>query len=162
MFQLNNLRPARGATKRRKRVGRGPGSGHGKTATRGYKGQKSRSGGAPAKWFEGGQMPLYRRIPKRGFHPRNRVENQVVNLADFHRFDASAEIDVDYLVNAGFVSGLKPRVKVLGTGELNAAYRVRVHAVSAAARRKIEEKGGTVELLPWSTAEAKADAGAGE
>jgi large subunit ribosomal protein L15 len=162
MFQLNNLKPAPGAKKKRRRVGRGPGSGNGTTAGRGYKGAKSRSGGGPPHWFEGGQMPLYRRVPKRGFYPRNRVENQVVNLVDFERFDASRDIDVDYLRELGLVSGPAPRVKVLGTGEVAGAFKVRVHAVSASAREKIEEKGGTVEILPWGTAAAKAAGGSGE
>jgi large subunit ribosomal protein L15 len=102
-----------------------------------------------AKWFEGGQMPLYRRVPKRGFRPRNRVENEVVNLADFERFDSSREIDVAYLKELGAVSGPDAKVKILGHGEVSGAFRVRVHGVSASARRKIEEKGGTVELVPY-------------
>jgi large subunit ribosomal protein L15 len=149
MLELNNLRAARGARRNTKRLGRGPGSGQGTTAGRGYKGQGSRSGVGGRNWFEGGQMPLYRRVPKRGFVPRNRVENQVVNLSDFERFDASREIDAEYLRELGMVSGPEPKVKVLGSGEVNGAFRVKVHAVSAAARSKIEEKGGTVEILPY-------------
>jgi len=149
MYQLNNLRPAPGATKRRKRVGRGPGSGHGTFATRGINGQGSRSGGPQGPWFEGGQMPLYRRIPKRGFRPRNRVENSVLNLQDLARLDASQEITVESLRAAGLVNGPDPRVKILGEGEVTAASRVKVHAVSGSARRKIEEKGGSVEIVPW-------------
>lgn len=160
MYQLNNLRPAPGATKKRKRVGRGQGSGHGTTATRGSKGQKSRSGGPQPAWFEGGQMPVYRRIPKRGFFSPNRVENTVVNLQDFERFDASREITVDYLREMGIAKGPAPKVKVLGRGDVDAAFRVRVHAVSESARRKIEEKGGSVEIVPWGTPVAKAAAGA--
>lgn len=149
MFQLNNLKPAEGARRKRKRVGRGIGSGHGKTATRGMKGHSSRSGGGSAPWFEGGQMPLYRRIPKRGFKSPNRVAYQVVNLADFERFDATALVDADYLKSKGVVSGRMPRVKILGDGELKSPFRVRVHAVSEAARKKIEAAGGTVEILAW-------------
>jgi large subunit ribosomal protein L15 len=149
MFQLNNLKPARGARRKPKRVGRGIGSGHGKTATRGMKGHSSRSGGGSPAWFEGGQMPLYRRVPKRGFHSPNRVAYQVVNVADFARFDAKAVIDADYLKGAGAVSGREPRVKVLGFGEVSGAFRVRVHAVSEAARKKIEAAGGSVELVAW-------------
>jgi large subunit ribosomal protein L15 len=149
MYQLNNLKPASGATKRRKRVGRGPGSGHGTTATRGSKGQGSRSGGPQGPWFEGGQMPLYRRIPKRGFRPRNRVENAIVNLEDLGRLDASQEITVESLRAAGVVGGPNPRVKLLARGEVTAAYKLTVHAVSEAARKKIEEKGGSVEIVPW-------------
>ncbi len=149
MLQLNNLRPARGARRNRKRIGRGPGSGHGKTAGRGAKGAGSRSGWGGRGWFEGGQMPLYRRVPKRGFTPPNRVENQVVNLSDFERLDASQEITVEYLKEIGMVSGLDPKVKILGNGELKGAFRLKVHGVSASARRKIEEQGGTVELVPY-------------
>jgi len=149
MFQLNNLKPAPGATKRRKRVGRGPGSGHGTTAVRGTKGQGSRSGGPQGPWFEGGQMPLYRRVPKRGFRPRNRVENAVVNLDDLSRLDAAQEITVEALRAAGLVGGPDPRVKLLGQGEVTGAYRLKLHAVSESARKKIEEKGGSVEIVPW-------------
>lgn len=150
MFTLNNLKPAAGARRKRKRVGRGIGSGHGKTSTRGMNGHSSRAGGGSAPWFEGGQMPLYRRIPKRGFKSPNRVAYQVVNLADFERFEASALIDADYLKEKGVVSGRLPRVKVLGEGEIGAPFKVRVHAVSEAARKKIEAAGGTVEILAWN------------
>lgn len=154
MFTLNNLKPAEGARRKRKRVGRGIGSGHGKTATRGMKGHSSRAGGGSAPWFEGGQMPLYRRIPKRGFKSPNRVAYQVVNLADFGRFDASAVIDAGYLKEKGVVSGRLPRVKVLGEGEVGAAFKVRVHAVSETARKKIEAAGGSVEILAWDGPDA--------
>lgn len=149
MYQLNNLKPAPGARRKRKRIGRGIGSGHGKTATRGSKGHSSRSGGGSAAWFEGGQMPLYRRVPKRGFTSPNRVPYQIVNLGDFGRFDAASVIDVAYLREKGAVSGRQPRVKILGTGEAGAAFRVRVHAVSEAARKKIEAAGGSVEIVAW-------------
>ena len=151
MLKLNNLKPAPGARKRSKRVGRGPGSGHGTTATRGYKGQRSRSGSGKRAWFEGGQMPIYRRVPKRGFTNRNRIENEIVNLRDFERFDPAREITVDYLRELGLVQGIEPRVKVLGVGEVGAAFKVRVHGVSATARKKIEEKGGSIELEPYGT-----------
>lgn len=149
MLTLNNLKPAEGARRKRKRVGRGIGSGHGKTSTRGMKGHSSRAGGGSAPWFEGGQMPLYRRIPKRGFKSPNRVSYQVLNLTDFARFEASAVIDADYLKTKGVVSGRLPRVKILGEGEIDAAFKVRVHAVSESARKKIEAAGGTVEILAW-------------
>jgi large subunit ribosomal protein L15 len=149
MYKLNNLEPARGARKRKNRRGRGPGSGNGTTAGRGMKGQLSRSGGGQGAWFEGGQMPIYRRVPKRGFTPRARVESSVVNLEDFERLDASREITVEYLRETGLVKGPAPRVKVLARGEIDAAYRVRVHGVSDAARRKIEAGGGSVELVTW-------------
>lgn len=152
MFQLNNLKPARGARRKNKRVGRGPGSGHGKTATRGTKGQRSRSGGGGHGWFEGGQMPLYRRVPKRGFTSPNRIENHVINLDDFERFDASRAIDVAYLREIGIVNGPDPRIKVLGNGEISGAFQVKVHAVSRSAREKIEAKGGSVEIVEHGTA----------
>jgi large subunit ribosomal protein L15 len=150
MYQLNNLKPATGARRKRKRVGRGIGSGHGKTSTRGMKGHSSRSGGGAPAWFEGGQMPLYRRIPKRGFHSPNRIPYQVLNLRDLARFDAKATIDPDYLSAHGAVSGREPRVKLLGVGDVSGAYHVRVHAISESARKKIEAAGGNVELLDWT------------
>ena len=151
MLQLNNLKPAPGGRKYRKRKGRGPGSGNGTTAGKGTKGQKARAGGGMGAWFEGGQMPIYRRVPKRGFTPRNRVENTILNLSDFDRLDATQEITVDYLRGLGIVKGSEPRVKILGHGDLTGAFNVRVHAVSASARQKIEEKGGSVELVPYGT-----------
>lgn len=157
MYQLNNLKPAPGAKKKRKRIGRGQASGSGTYAGRGLNGQGSRSGGSSHPWFEGGQMPLYRRVPKRGFYSPNRVENQVVNLSQFERFDVGQEIDVDYLKSCGMISGRDPRVKILGTGEVAGAFRVKVHAVSEAARKKIEAAGGKVELVPHA-----ADRSAGE
>ena len=149
MLELNNLKPAKGARKNRKRLGRGPGSGSGTTAARGQKGAGSRSGFGGKNWFEGGQMPLYRRVPKRGFTARNRIENCVVNLEDFARFDSGRDIDVAYLQELGLASGQDPRVKILGRGELQGTFRVKVHAVSASARKKIEENGGSVEILPY-------------
>jgi large subunit ribosomal protein L15 len=150
MLKLNNLKPARGARKKNKRVGRGPGSGSGRTAGRGEKGQHSRSGGSTPSWFEGGQMPLYRRVPKRGFKNPHRVPNQVVNLEDLVRCESSREITVDVLRELGLVRGPAPRVKILGRGEVTEAYRVRVHAVSASAREKMEAKGGSVEIEPYA------------
>ncbi len=148
MLRLNNLAPAPGATKKSKRVGRGPGSGHGKTSTRGSKGHLSRSGAKSYNAFEGGQMRLYRRLPKRGFNNRNRIVNDVVNLESISKFDPKVEITVDILRAAGLVHGPDPRVKILGDGEITGAYTVRVHGVSAAARAKIEAKGGKIELVP--------------
>ena len=159
MYQLNNLKPNPGARRNRKRVGRGIGSGHGKTSTRGMKGHSSRSGGGSPAWFEGGQMPLYRRIPKRGFHSPNRVAYQVVNVRDFERFESGAVVDVEYLKNKGVVSGRTPRVKLLGNGDLAAAFRVRVHAVSETARKKIEAAGGAIEIVAWEGANAPAEDG---
>jgi large subunit ribosomal protein L15 len=149
-MRLDELRPAPGAKHRRKRVGRGPGSGHGKTSTKGSKGQKARSGGGKAGGFEGGQMPLYRRLPKRGFLPYGgRPDYAVVNLKALSAFPADGVVDPAALVEAGLVkSGARGRVKLLGEGEVAHALTVRVHAVSEGARTKLEAKGGRVELLP--------------
>lgn len=146
MIELHNLRPPKGSRRGRKRVGRGPGSGKGKTAGRGENGQNSRSGGGVPAWFEGGQMPLQRRIPKRGFTNRNRVEYQVVNVCDLHI--AGAEASPQSLREAGLVKSLRRPVKILGSGEVKAAVNCSVHAASATARAKIEAAGGSVTLLP--------------
>jgi large subunit ribosomal protein L15 len=148
--KLEELRPAPGATKRRKKIGRGPGSGHGKTSTKGHKGHRARSGGGKAGGFEGGQMPLYRRLPKRGFLPHGgKTQYAVVNLESFGSFAANAVVDPDALVQAGLIkSSGRARVKVLGTGDVAHALTVRAHAVSESARAKIEAKGGRVETLP--------------
>ena len=147
-MKLEELSPAPGAKKRPKRVGRGPGSGHGKTSGKGHKGQKARSGGGKAGGFEGGQMPLYRRVPKRGFTPRQRTVYAVVNLKDLHAFSAGSVVDPDRLVEARLVKrAASERVKILGEGELMHPLTVRVHRVSASARHKIEAAGGRVEVL---------------
>jgi large subunit ribosomal protein L15 len=149
-MKLDELRPAAGAKKRRKRVGRGPASGHGKTSTKGHKGHKARSGGGKTGGFEGGQMPLYRRLPKRGFVPHGgRTEFAVVNVQDLGRFAAGATVDPESLVAAGLVKrAARHAVKLLGDGEVPHALTVAVHAASGSARAKVEEKGGRVELLP--------------
>jgi len=148
-MKLDELRPAPGANRRRKRVGRGPASGHGKTSGKGHKGHKARSGGGKAGGFEGGQMPLYRRIPKRGFLPfGGKSEYAVVNLKALDVFDANAIVDPDALVRAGLVrASARGRVKILGEGEVAHALTVKAHAVSESARTKIETKGGRVEVL---------------
>ena len=148
-MKLEDLRPAPGAKKRRKRVVRGPGSGHGKTSTKGSKGHKARSGGGKVGGFEGGQMPLYRRLPKRGFlPPGGKTEYAVVNLKSLGGFGASATVDPAGLVKAGLVKrGESGRIKVLGTGEVPHALTVKVHAVSESARGKIEAAGGRIDLL---------------
>jgi large subunit ribosomal protein L15 len=135
-------------------VGRGPGSGHGKTATKGHKGQKARSGGGKGGGFEGGQMPLYRRLPKRGFVPHGgKTEYAVVNLKALGSFAAGSVVDPDGLVTAGLVKkGASARVKILGEGDVAHALTVKAHAVSGSARAKIEAKGGRVELLTAETA----------
>lgn len=143
---LENLSPPKGSKHSRKRVGRGPGSGVGKTSGRGHKGQKARSGGQIPIWFEGGQMPLYRRIPKRGFRPVDRVEHQVVNLRDLDRVEAT-EIGVEELAEAGLVDPDGNPVKILGDGDVDRALTIRAHAASGSAREKIEAAGGTLELL---------------
>jgi large subunit ribosomal protein L15 len=149
-MKLSDLRPAPGAVKSRKRVGRGPGSGHGKTSTKGNKGHNARSGGGKAGGFEGGQMPLYRRLPKRGFLPYGgKTEYAVVNLKSLAAFGANSVVDPEGLVKAGLVKNSRRHlVKILGSGDLEHALTVRVHAVSDSAKNKIESKGGTVEMLP--------------
>lgn len=148
-MRLDQLRPAPGARKPPKRVGRGPSSGHGKTSTRGHKGGKARSGGGKAGGFEGGQMPLYRRLPKRGFHPHGgQTSYAVVNVKSLGGFAAGAVVDPAGLVQARLIKNAdRDRVKLLGDGEVPHALTVRVHAASASARAKIEAKGGRVELL---------------
>jgi large subunit ribosomal protein L15 len=146
-ISVNTLRPAKGANRKRKRVGRGIGSGHGKTATRGYKGQKSRSGTSVRPGFEGGQMPLHRRLPKRGFNNVFRVEYALVNLKDLARFEAGARIDASVLHEAGIVKSLKDGLKVLGGGEIEKAVHVAAHKFSRSAAEKIQKAGGTIEVI---------------
>jgi len=145
MLTLNNLSPQPGSRKNRKRVGRGPGSGHGKTATRGHKGFKARSGGGIKPGFEGGQMPLQRRLPKRGFTNIFKKQYAIVNIQDLERFESGARIDKQALVAAGLVGKNDELVKVLGTGEVTSALTIAVDKVSDSARRKIEAAGGRVE-----------------
>jgi large subunit ribosomal protein L15 len=149
-MRLNDLRPAEGSNKSRKRVGRGPSSGHGKTSGKGHKGQHARSGGGKRPGFEGGQMPLYRRIPKRGFTPYGgKTEYAVVNLKSLASFDTGSVVDPDGLVKAGLIkNGQRGLVKILGTGDIEHALTVKAHAVSAGARQKIEARGGRIEVLP--------------
>lgn len=148
LITLANLRPFEGSKHREKRVGRGPGSGHGKTSCRGQKGQRSRSGGGVPPWFEGGQMPLIRRLPKRGFKNPFRIEYEVVNIKELaKRFSEGAVVDVEALRKAGLVKGRKVRVKLLGDGEIDFSLTVRVHAASRKAQEKIERAGGKVELV---------------
>jgi large subunit ribosomal protein L15 len=147
-MELSNLRPAKGATQKRKRVGRGPGSGLGKTSGRGEKGQKSRSGYSRRVGFEGGQMPLTRRIPKRGFTNIFRVEFQVVHLRDLERLFADGDtVTVVALREKGLVRrGAKP-VKILADGELTKKLSVQAHGFSAVARTRIETAGGSCEVV---------------
>jgi large subunit ribosomal protein L15 len=152
--RLEDLRPAPGAKHRRKIVGRGPGSGRGKTATKGNKGQQARSGGGTKAGFEGGQMPLYRRLPKRGFVPHGgKRVFAIVNLSDLKAFAAGSVVDPESLVQARLVRrARRANVKILGEGDVAHAFTVRAHAVSEAARVKIEAKGGRVEVLAPRTA----------
>jgi large subunit ribosomal protein L15 len=141
---LSTLTPAPGSTQSRKRVGRGPGSGLGKTSGKGNKGHKARTGGATNPGFEGGQMPMYRRLPKRGFTNPFRDENQIVNLTDLKKVSAG-DVSPETLYSAGLIGKPDSRVKLLGTGEADRAYTVRGVALSASARTKIEAAGGKIE-----------------
>ena len=141
---LSNLAPAPGATQARKRLGRGPGSGLGKTSGKGHKGSKARAGGSTNPGFEGGQMPMYRRLPKRGFTNPFRVESQPVNVGQLGRL-LGDEVTPATLHAAGLIGHAGRPVKLLGTGEPARAFRVRGVALSAAARTKLEAAGGTVE-----------------
>ena len=145
MLTLSNLSPHPGSNKNKKRIGRGPGSGHGKTAARGHKGYKARSGSGIKLGFEGGQMPLQRRLPKRGFNNIFKKEFAIVNLRDLERFEAGTRIDRQALIDAGMVARKYPFVKILGEGEIKAALTVAVDKVSKSARQKIEAAGGTIE-----------------
>jgi large subunit ribosomal protein L15 len=147
-MELNTLKPALGSTKNRKRIGRGPGSGHGKTATKGHKGQKARSGGSIKAGFEGGQMPLQRRLPKRGFTPLDRVEYSIVNLKQLEVFDAGAVVDASALVSKGLIKNSTNAIKILGTGDLSKALKVTATKFSQSARDKIIASGGTFEETP--------------
>src|SRR2546429_6331342 len=148
-MKLDDLRPAPGAKKRRKKIGRGPGGGHGKTSGKGHKGQHARSGGVKGGGFEGGQMPLYRRLPKRGFVPHGgRTEYAIVNLEVLGRFGANAVVDPDALVTAGLIRRSdRARVKILGEGDVAHAPTGKAPAVSGSARAEIVAKGGAVEVL---------------
>jgi large subunit ribosomal protein L15 len=147
MMRLDDLKPAPGSNKKRKRVGRGDGSGHGKTSCRGHKGQGARSGGNVQPGFEGGQMPLQRRLPKRGFHNIFRVQMAVVNLNQLELLAGSGEINPENLAQQGLIAGKNRRVKILGEGSLSKALTVRAHGFSATAKQKIEAAGGKAELI---------------
>jgi large subunit ribosomal protein L15 len=145
-MDLSHLHPAPGSTRRRKRVGRGPGSGQGKTAGRGHKGRLSRSGGNSPPGYEGGQMPLQRRLPKHGFKPVSRVEYEIVNLGQLAAFPAGTTVGPAELKARGLVRGRRP-VKCLADGALSHALTVKAHAFSAKAREQIAAAGGTAEVL---------------
>jgi len=147
MTDLSNLRRPKGATHAKKRLGRGPGSGTGKTSGKGHKGQKARSGGGIPAWFEGGQMPLLRRLPKRGFKSHKKNDFEVVNVKDLARIDADTITPAILHENGLIDLGRGLPIKLLGKGDLDRKVTVKVHAVSAGARKKIEDAGGAVELL---------------
>jgi len=147
-MDLSNLRPPKGAKHAKKRVGRGQGSGHGKTAGRGHKGAQSRSGYKRKRGFEGGQMPLHRRVPKRGFHNPFRVEYRVVNLDVIaERFDAGAEVTPEMLREAGLIKGGRGPIKVLARGDIAKALTIRAHKFSGKAAEKIAAAGGAAEVV---------------
>jgi large subunit ribosomal protein L15 len=146
-MKLDDLRPAAGSNKKRKRVGRGDGSGHGKTSCRGHKGQGARSGGQRKPGFEGGQMPLQRRLPKRGFNNPFRIDTSVINLERLEVFPSGTEVTPEVLAQQGLVRGKSKRIKILGDGSLSKALTVRAHGFSAKAKEKIEASGGKAELI---------------
>lgn len=146
-MDLSNLKPVAGSTKNRKRLGRGPGSGTGKTSGKGHKGQNSRSGGGVKPGFEGGQMPLQRRVPKRGFTSLNKKVYALVKISDLELFEADSVIDLEAFGKAGLVANLRDGVKILGDGELTKALTVKAHKFSKSAAQKIEAAGGKVEVI---------------
>ena len=147
-MKLSELRPAKGSKSRSKRVGRGKGSGLGRTAGRGEKGLRSRSGGGTPPGYEGGQMPLQRRIPKRGFRNAFRKEYAIVNVRDLNRFDAGSVVDIEAMRAAGIVKNVKDGVKLLGNGEVDRAVTVKVDRASKEAARKVADAGGILEVSP--------------
>ena len=147
-MKLHELSPAAGSTKERKRIGRGAGSGQGKTAGKGHKGQKARAGRGMRAGFEGGQMPLQRRLPKRGFNNIFRKEIVAVNVADLNaRFEDGAVVDVESLISAGLLKNSFDGVKILGNGELTKKLTVKANAFSESAKQKIEVAGGNAEVI---------------
>jgi large subunit ribosomal protein L15 len=145
---LDRLRPPKGAQKKKKRLGRGMGSGLGKTSGRGHKGQNSRSGGGVKPGFEGGQMPLHRRLPKRGFHNKFQIRSRIVNLSEISRvFEAGASVEPATLIDKGLIKARGGPVKVLGNGEVTGAYTVKANLFSKTAIDKIEAAGGKAEVV---------------
>ncbi|HHW06100.1 MAG TPA: 50S ribosomal protein L15 [Clostridia bacterium] len=146
-MKLHELKPAKGSRFKAHRVGRGIGSGSGKTSGRGHKGQKARSGGGVRPGFEGGQMPLYRRLPKRGFTNVFKKEIVAVNVETLNRFEAGTEVTPALLVESGVIKSVKDGVKILGNGSLEKALTVKAHSFSQSAREKIEAAGGRAEVI---------------
>ena len=147
MKSLANLTPAKGSNKNKKRLGRGAGSGLGKTAGKGHKGQKARKGGKVPAGFEGGQMPLYRRLPKRGFKNPFRVEYNAINLDSLNKFDAGSTITPEVLEKAGMIKKPGRPIKLLARGELDRSLTISLHKFSASARSAVEKAGGKVEEI---------------
>jgi large subunit ribosomal protein L15 len=146
-MNLHDLRPAEGSTRRRKRIGRGPGSGHGKTATKGHKGLLARSGGGKRPGFEGGQMPLIRRLPKFGFSNPFRTQYAIVNVKSFENWRGGDTITPQAMVEAGLVKRSRLPIKILGSGELKKPFIVHAHKFSKSAEAKIQAAGGRVEVI---------------
>ena len=146
-FLLNDLKPAEGSAKRPYRKGRGPGSGNGKTAGKGHKGQNARSGGGVRLGFEGGQLPLYRKLPKRGFHNKFGVTYAIVNVDALNRFEDGTEVDAELLLETGVISKVCDGVKVLGEGEITKKLTVKAAVFSESAKGKIEAAGGKTEVI---------------
>ncbi|MCR6098326.1 50S ribosomal protein L15 [Salipaludibacillus agaradhaerens] len=146
-MQLHELQPSVGSRKERKRKGRGVGTGNGKTAGKGHKGQNARSGGGVRPGFEGGQMPIFRRLPKRGFKNPNRTEYAIVNLETLNRFDEGTEVTPALLVETGVVKNEKDGIKVLGNGTLDRKLTVKAHKFSGSSKEAIEAAGGTIEVI---------------
>lgn len=146
-MDLSNLQPSYGSTQKKKRIGRGHGCGTGKTAGKGHKGQNARSGGGVKPGFEGGQMPLQRRLPKRGFTPLTRKEFSLINLRDLELFDDNSVVDLEALGKAGLIGDIKDGVKILADGELTKPLTVKAHKFSKSAQAKIEAAGGKIEVL---------------
>ena len=148
MVSLNDLKPPYGAVRKKKRVGRGDSSGHGSTCGRGQKGQKARSGGQVKSYFEGGQMPLYRRLPKRGFKNIFKREYTIVNIRDLVRkFKENEEITPEKLLEVGLVKKKKQPIKILAEGDISFPLQIKIHKISQQARAKIEAAGGRVEVI---------------
>lgn len=146
-MNLNSIKPALGASKDRKRIGRGVGSGHGKTATKGHKGQKARSGGSIKPGFEGGQMPMQRRLPKRGFKPLSKKDYAIVNVNQLAVFADGTVVDEQALLEMGIISNVADGIKILATGDLVKKLTVRAQKFSDSAKAKIQNAGGTVEEI---------------
>ncbi|MDW0113367.1 MULTISPECIES: 50S ribosomal protein L15 [Sporosarcina] len=146
-MKLHEMKPAEGARKSRKRIGRGIGSGTGKTSGKGHKGQNARSGGGVRLGFEGGQIPLFQRLPKRGFTNINRKEYAIVNLDVLNRFDEGTEVTPELLIETGIVSNEKSGIKILGNGTLEKKITVKAHKFSASAKEAIEKAGGQTEVI---------------